>query len=233
MRTAASRSAGVTVTLHATWHGRHAARAHGPDRGRRHLRADRPRRARGRPTSRSTATSTSTSDVTIVAGVSTPGNDATLHRIQPHASLDGGPGLRPDPGSVGRGHTDVVNPDGHADLEFEVGEVDLDAGSAAVAGRPPDGRCPPAPMPTPARRGHLQHAGDNDAASIRADGDVLASWHAGLSSRGASPSRATSGSAIQDIDRRPVHDGRRTPERLPEPDVGDWGGDMAFDTARG
>jgi subtilisin family serine protease len=64
-----------------------------------------------------------TQDVTIVRGVTTPGNDVGLHRIQPHATLDGGPFvfvLTPD--RQGSGTLTLANPGGHTDLEFQVGE---------------------------------------------------------------------------------------------------------------
>lgn len=59
----------------------------------------------------------------IVRGVTTGGADAALHRIQPHASVDGGPfSFILTEGQVGRGTLLVGNPGGHEDLEFEIRE---------------------------------------------------------------------------------------------------------------
>ena len=66
---------------------------------------------------------TETHPVTIVAGVTTPGVDAQLHRLQPHGQLDGGPFvfvLTPD--RTGRGTVTLSNPGGHEDLDFSVHE---------------------------------------------------------------------------------------------------------------
>ncbi len=75
-----------------------------------------------------------TSDVTIVRGVSTGGKDAALHRIQPHAVIEGEiPVFVLTPGRTGSATIQLGNPDGHADLEVEIGEVDLGGPSSAAA----------------------------------------------------------------------------------------------------
>lgn len=79
-------------------------------------------------------------DVTIVAGVTSHGADAQLHRLQPHAELDGGPFVfELTPGRTGHGTLTLSNPGGHEDLEFEVverlgGPAAAGAGAAGVAG---------------------------------------------------------------------------------------------------
>jgi subtilisin family serine protease len=71
--------------------------------------------------------------VTIVAGVTTPGADAQLHRQQPHAQLDGGPFLFVlTAGRTGQGILTLTNPGGHEDLEFSV--VERSAGPVGAAG---------------------------------------------------------------------------------------------------
>ena len=76
-------------------------------------------------------------DVEIVSGVSTPGSDVALHKIQPHASLGGD--TEPSfllPANAQASATVVLgNPEGHADLHFTVGEVDLGGGTAGLAGK--------------------------------------------------------------------------------------------------
>jgi subtilisin family serine protease len=71
-------------------------------------------------------------DVTIVAGVTTSGADAQLHRLQPHAQLEGGPFLFVlTPGRTGQGTLTLSNPGGHEDLDFSV--VERSGGTAAEA----------------------------------------------------------------------------------------------------
>ena len=61
--------------------------------------------------------------VTIVAGVTTPGADAELHRVQPHAQLAGGPfTFILTPNRTAHGMLTLSNNGGHADLEFAVAE---------------------------------------------------------------------------------------------------------------
>jgi hypothetical protein len=61
--------------------------------------------------------------VTITAGVTTPGVDAQLHRLQPHAQLDGGPfTFILTPARTGHGTLTLSNPGGHENLAFTVNE---------------------------------------------------------------------------------------------------------------
>ena len=73
-------------------------------------------------------------EVTITAGASTPGQDITLHREQPHALVEGGPFTFVL--TEGRTASDAIvisNPEGHAELTFEIGEVNLDDGGSLAA----------------------------------------------------------------------------------------------------
>jgi subtilisin family serine protease len=84
---------------------------------------------------------TETHDVTIVAGVTTPGVDAELHRDQPHAALDGGPFVFVlTPGRTGEASVTLANPGGHEDLHFTVHEINrgaiLEGAPAPAAVRP-------------------------------------------------------------------------------------------------
>jgi subtilisin family serine protease len=87
---------------------------------------------------------TDTHDVTIVAGVTTPGVDVELHRDQPHATLDGGPfTFVLTPGRTGTATVTLANPGGHEDLHFTVREVNQ---GAIIEGAPaavrPSGAAP-------------------------------------------------------------------------------------------
>jgi subtilisin family serine protease len=94
-------------------------------------------------------------NVTIVAGVTTPGVDAQLHRRQPHAALDGGPfTFILTPGRTGHGTLTLSNPGGHEDLTFDVKERSGD--TTGVAARPaapikPSGRSSTSSHARPAR----------------------------------------------------------------------------------
>ncbi|HEX7196705.1 MAG TPA: malectin domain-containing carbohydrate-binding protein, partial [Candidatus Limnocylindria bacterium] len=86
--------------------------------------------------------------------------------------------VRPE-GRTGEGTLLLATPEGHADLTFEIGEVNLDGGptlGAARAGRDlPSGADPDA---TTTR--DLELAAAPDARTIQVPGDVLASWNTGL-----------------------------------------------------
>ena len=95
-----------------------------------------------------------TSDVTIVRGVTTGGNDAALHRIQPHAVLDGEVPvfvLTPDRHRIG--HAPARQPrrarrPGGRDRRGRSGRARPVAPSP---GRRPRSRCPPVRTATPGR----------------------------------------------------------------------------------
>ena len=173
--------------------------------------------------------------VTIVAGVNTPGADAILHRLQPHAAID--PGqltfiLTPD--RTNQAIVNLSNPGGHEDLTFTSGEVNLDATGDAIAAAA-HARTLPAGARSDARTTKGIFGPSNLAIppAIRADGDVLASWNAGM----ALPwGVAYSGDVwLSDpfdlIDVQFTTGGARLGQ-FAVPTNGDWGGDMAFDRGR-
>ena len=177
-------------------------------------------------------------DIEIVAAVSTPGVDVALHKIQPHASLEGD--LEPSfllPAGRHATRTLVLgNPDGHADLHFTVGEVDLGGGTTALAGKP-GVRTLPAGADRNARstRGFgTAAAGTAVPPRLAADGDVVASWPTDMSLPWgvAYTGDVWLGDPVDMID---VH---FTPagERLGEfglDGLAEWGADMAYDRGRG
>jgi hypothetical protein len=177
-----------------------------------------------------------TQDVTIAAGVTTPGNDAQLHRIQPHAQLDGGAmTFILTPGRTGQGTLTLSNPGGHADLTYQVGEVNLDPGSAALAG-PASARSLPQGANPNARttKGLFGPASVSMPPSLRSTGDVLTSWNAGMSlpwGVGYTGDVWLS-DPIDLIDAQFTTDGERLGD-FQNPTNGDWAGDMAYDAGRG
>jgi subtilisin family serine protease len=69
---------------------------------------------------------TAEGEVTFTAGAMTPGQDVFLHRVQPHAVIDGGPfTIVKRPGNTTHRSVVIGNPDGHMPLDFSVAEVDL------------------------------------------------------------------------------------------------------------
>lgn len=65
-------------------------------------------------------------NVDITPGETAVGVDAAMHRMQPHATLDGGPfTFILTPGRQATGNLTLANADGHADLNFSTGEVPL------------------------------------------------------------------------------------------------------------
>jgi subtilisin family serine protease len=180
-----------------------------------------------------------TSDVTIVRGVTTGGNDAALHRIQPHAVLDGEvPVFILTPDRTGSVTLQLGNPGGHADLEVEIGEVDLGGASseAAVAGSTTK-----VTLPAGADRNARTTKGLGDVAKgravprgVAAEGDVLASWPAGMELPWGVA--YDGGVWLSDpIDLIDVHfstEGERGDEFSISSQLAEWGADMAFDTAR-
>ncbi|MGH2454935.1 MAG: carboxypeptidase regulatory-like domain-containing protein [Candidatus Limnocylindria bacterium] len=88
-------------------------------------------------------------DVLVQRGVTREGEDAALHRIQPHAQLDAGPiDLILLPGQSTQLELVLSNPEGHEDLAFEVLETPLAVATNARAARSPaagvDSRTAPA-----------------------------------------------------------------------------------------
>jgi hypothetical protein len=97
--------------------------------------------------------------VMIVAGASAGGHDFSLHREQPHATLDGGPFTFVLPeGRTADGTLTLGNPGGHLPLEFTVGEIDL---------------TPPPAEPAPEGEGEfIERADATTAGRANRDGSV-------------------------------------------------------------
>ena len=176
-----------------------------------------------------------TSDVTIVRGVTTGGNDAALHRIQPHAVLDGAvPVFVLTPDRTASVTLQLGNPEGHADLEVEIGEVNL----GGTAGAGVAGSTTKVTLPAGANR-NAKTTKDLGLAKgravprgVAAEGDVLASWPAGMNLPWGVA--YDGGVWLSDpFDLIDVHFSTEG-ERGDQFDVnfGEWGGDMAFDSAR-
>jgi subtilisin family serine protease len=180
-----------------------------------------------------------TRDVTIVRGVATGGADAALHRVQPHAVVEGTvPVFVLTPGRQGSATITVSNPDGHAPLEVEVGEVDLGgpASTEAVAGRSTKRVLPAGADPNARsnRADGVLATGLKVPAGINAVGDVIGSfatdmtvpWGVGYDG----------GLWISDpedlIDAHFSAAGERDNEFDISATFDVWGADMAVDTAR-
>ena len=119
----------------------------------------------------------------VEAGTTREGIDASLHRDQPHAAIDGGPfTFVLTEGRQATGTVHVANPGGHRDLEVTTGEVDLGGPTVEVAGPPAaPARVRPAGVDANART--TKGWGTKASAvppRLAADGDVLASWPAGM-----------------------------------------------------
>jgi hypothetical protein len=115
-------------------------------------------------------------EVTVARGVDTPGVDVALHAEQPHATVEGGPfTFVLTEGQTGDGSLTIGNPEGHAELTFEIGEVNLDAGpTIAAAGAPsalPEGADPHARSTRDLGLGR-----GPDARAVHVPGDVLSAW---------------------------------------------------------
>jgi subtilisin family serine protease len=174
--------------------------------------------------------------VTITARVTTPGADAGLHKLQPHAQLDTSPlvfVLTPD--RTGEQTRTLSNTAGHEALTFSIGEVNLDAGSTAVAAAAAARHLPAGANPSArTTTGIFSPTTVAIPPAIRSDGDVLASWNAGMSVPwGVGYTGDVWLSDAQDvIDVDFTPDGSRLGS-FPVPVNGAWAGDMAFDSARG
>jgi subtilisin family serine protease len=173
-------------------------------------------------------------DVTIVAGVTTPGEDVALHRDQPHASKDVDSLqfiLTPD--RTGDAVVTLSNPGGHEPLTFTIGEVNLDPSSAIAAAS--TARSLPSGAAANARttKGIFGAGNLVIPKAILGDGDVLTSWFAGMTLPWGV---ATTGDVwlsdpIDLLNAQFTTDGTRL-NTFPNPTNGDWGGDMAYDAGR-
>ena len=141
------------------------------------------------------------------------------------------------PGRTATATLHLGNPGGHADLDVEIGEVDLGGPSsaAAIAASTTKVKLPAGADPN-ARSTRGFGAAANGLAvppSIKADGDVLASWPTGMANPwGVGYDGGVWLSDFEDIiDVHFTAGGERGDEFGIGP-VGEWGGDIAFDTAR-
>lgn len=170
-----------------------------------------------------------TRDVVIAKGVTTPGQDAELHRIQAHASLDPAEAtfvLTPDRTTT-RTLT-LANPEGHVPLTFTINEINLGGGMAAAERAP-------APLADPNARTTKGggRTAPTAAKGITADGDILASWPTGIFPWGVG---YTGNVLISDpealIDVTFTPEGERLAD-FATPWAGAWPADMAYDAGRG
>ncbi len=179
-----------------------------------------------------------TQDVVIASGVSTPGADAALHKIQPHASLEGDtePSFLMPAGDQATTTVVLGNLGGHADLHFTVGEVDLGGGTTGLAGTPGKRTLPAGADPNARSTRGIGTASAGVAVPPRlaADGDVVASWPSGMTL----PWGVAYSGDVWLGDPIDLIDVQFTPagERLGDfglSALAEWGADMAFDRARG
>jgi subtilisin family serine protease len=179
---------------------------------------------------------TDTHDVTIVAAVTTPGADVALHRDQAHAQVDQDSlTFVLTPGRTDDQTVNLGNAGGHEDLTFSIGEVDLDQSGSAIAAATTRRTLPAGANPNArTTRGIFGPSSLVVPPAIRADGDVLASWNAGMSLPWGV---AYTGDVwLSDpIDLLDVHftTGGDRLGQFANPTDGEWGGDMAFDRGRG
>ncbi len=193
---------------------------------------------------------TLTRNETVAAGETTTVPDALLHKSQPHGTVQGPPlTFMLTPGQDAHGeiviaNADGVGNDGHVDLTFEIGEVNL--GGATLAGV--TGKRQLAKVSNPNAR---STTGANRPAvtiprGIQATGEVLESWPTvglelpwGIAYTG----NVWVGDAFDNGDLCSVagicstHEfttsGTPTGESFESPWIEVFGGDMAFDSGRG
>jgi subtilisin family serine protease len=174
------------------------------------------------------------SQVTIVHGQVTTGVDAALDRDQAHATLDGGPfTFYLTPGRQASGTMTLGNVQGHEELTFTTGEVDLGGPGSGTAPRS-SRRAGPAGQNADARTTKGRWGpGQADATRPQGAGQVLKSWPTGMSVPwGVSFNGDVALSDAQDVkDVTFDTDGNRLSE-FPT-SFGEWPGDMAWDAGRG
>lgn len=173
-------------------------------------------------------------EVTIVAGVTTPGEDVALHRDQAHASKDVDSLqfiLTPD--RTGEAVVTLSNIGGHEPLDFTIGEVNLDGPAAIAAAKA--ARALPAGAAANVRTTKAIFGNTNLVIprAILGEGDVLTSWYAEMSLPWGV---ATTGDVwlsdpIDLLDVQFTTGGERL-NTFPNPTNGEWGGDMAYDAGR-
>ena len=114
-------------------------------------------------------------EVTFAAGAMTPGQDVFLHRMQPHAFIDGGPfKVVIRPGKTATRTIAISNFEGHDELTFEIGEVNHDQATAIGPAAGP--RTLPEGWDRNAATTKGLPAVDVDAREVQSPGDVMAAW---------------------------------------------------------
>jgi len=176
---------------------------------------------------------TANADVAIVEGRTSGPVEIGLHRDQAHAAIDReGLTFVLTPGQAGSATITISNPEGHEPLTFTVNEVPLDGvATAAAASRPAPSVTNPSAKTA---RGVWSGVTVNVPPSTRAEGDVLASWPTGL----IVPWGVGVPGNVVISDPEAVTDTTFTTAGDPLgsfdlPWAGSWGGDMAWDAARG
>jgi hypothetical protein len=172
--------------------------------------------------------------VTIVRGQTTTGVDAALDRDQPHATLDGGPfTFTLTPGRQANGTLVLGNVQGHQDLTFTTGEVDLGGPGGTTPAR--DGaRSLPAGADVNARSTKgLWGRGASGGTEPQGAGDVIKSWPTGLSV----PWGVNFNGAVTISDPEALIDATFDTDGNPlsqfGTSFGEWAADMAWDPGRG
>ncbi len=178
-------------------------------------------------------------DVTIARGVATGGADVALHKIQPHAVLDGTvPEFVLTPDRQGSVTLQLGNPGGHAPLEVEIGEVDLGgpASGTAISASPTKRVLPAGADPNARTSKGLGALATGIAVprGVAATGSVIAEWPTGMTNPwGVGYDGGVWLSDFADvIDVHFSTAGERGTEFDTAGVFDAWGADIAFDTAR-
>ena len=172
-------------------------------------------------------------NVTITAGT-TNTEDVALHRDQPHGAIDTDSlQFVLTEGRTGDATVHLSNPDGHEPLTFTVGEVNLDSAQAVAAAT--SGHSLPAGAAPNARttKGIFGHSNLAIPPAILADGDVLQSWNAGMTSPwGVGTTGDVWLSDFNDLINAQFTTGGTRLNTFPVPTTGVWAADMAYDAGR-
>ena len=175
-------------------------------------------------------------DLTITRGVTTGDQNASLHREQAHAQLEGAPiAFEMLEGNSSDAALMLSNPEGHADLTFDIGEVNLDGGPTVAASS--GGRTLPSgadPNASSTRDLFAATGVPTLPRGVLLEGDVLASWPTGLTLPWGVgfTGEVWLGDPIDLVDVQFSTAGERLAD-FGMPVNGNWGADMAYDAGRG
>jgi subtilisin family serine protease len=173
--------------------------------------------------------------VDITRGERSSGVDAAMHLAQPHASVEGGPfTFILTPGRQDTGTITLSNAEGHADLTFSTGEVELGGGAAGTPAGKDSARKLPRGFDHKARSARGLPPTPRAQGVPNAPGDVITSWPTGMTL----PWGVNFNGDVWLSDPEELIDVRFTPEgdRLGDfgtPWAGAWAADMAWDPGRG